>query len=46
MEAPGIETDSGRAENTKGQQSGVIGTDADPADVSDRAPSARPFVAL
>ena len=38
MEAPGIETDSGQPENTEEHQSGTISTDADPADVSDRAP--------
>ena len=38
MEAPGIEADSGQPENTIERQSGTISTDADPADVSDRAP--------
>ena len=38
MEAPGIEADSGQPEITMEHQSGTISTDADPADVSDRAP--------
>ena len=38
MEAPGIEADSGQAESTIEHQSGTIGTDADPAHLSDRAP--------
>ena len=38
MEAPGIEADSGQPEITFEHQSGTISTDADPADVSDRAP--------
>ena len=38
MEAPGIEADSRQCEVTMEQQSGTIGTDADPANVSDRAP--------
>ena len=37
VDAPRIETDLGRIESTKAQQSGTISTDADPADVSDRA---------
>jgi hypothetical protein len=37
-EAPGIEADSGQAEITFEHQSGTVSTDADPADVSDRAP--------
>ncbi len=37
MEAPGIEADLGQIEGTKEHQSGTISTDADPADVSDRA---------
>jgi hypothetical protein len=38
VEAPGIETDSGHLEITMEHQSGTISTDADPANVSDRAP--------
>jgi hypothetical protein len=38
VEAPGIETDQRRPSDTIEQQSGTIGTDADPANVSDRAP--------
>ena len=38
MEAPGIEADSGHDEITIEHQSGTIGIDADPANVSDRAP--------
>lgn len=38
MEAPGIEADHGQPPDTIEQQSGTIGTDADPADVSVRAP--------
>jgi len=38
VEAPGIEADSGHAEITIEHELGSIGTDADPADVSDRAP--------
>jgi hypothetical protein len=37
VEAPGIEADLGQIESTKEHQSGTISTDADPADVSDRA---------
>jgi hypothetical protein len=37
VEAPGIEEDSGQPEITIEHQSGTISTDADPADVSDRA---------
>jgi hypothetical protein len=36
-EVPGIEPDFGHAESTMELQSGSISTDADPADVSDRA---------
>lgn len=36
--APGIEADFGQPEITMEHQSGTIGTDADPADVSDRTP--------
>jgi len=38
VEAPGIEADSGHDEITIEHQSGTIGIDADPANVSDRAP--------
>jgi hypothetical protein len=38
VEAPGIEADFGQLEITMEHQSGTIGTDADPANVSDRAP--------
>jgi hypothetical protein len=38
VEAPGIETDSGQPEIRMEHRSGTISTDADPADVSDRAP--------
>ena len=38
MEAPGIEPDSGQSEITMEHKSGTISSDADPADVSDRAP--------
>jgi hypothetical protein len=38
VEAPGIEADSGQPEITMEHQSGTISTDADPANVSDRAP--------
>jgi hypothetical protein len=38
VEAPGIEADSGQPEITFEHQSGTISTDADPANVSDRAP--------
>src|SRR5258706_15779774 len=38
VEAPGIEADQRRRPDTMEQQSDTIGTDADPADVSDRAP--------
>ena len=38
MEAPGIEPDFGPLPSTIEPQSGTIGTDADPANVSDRAP--------
>jgi len=37
VEAPGIEADSGQLEVTIEHQSGTISTDANPADVSDRA---------
>ena len=37
VEAPGIETDLGQIESTMEHGSGTIGTDGDPADVSDRA---------
>jgi len=37
VEAPGIEADSGQPEITMEHQSGTISTDADPANVSDRA---------
>jgi len=39
VEAPGIEADSGQSEITIEHQSGTISTDADPANVSDRAPN-------
>jgi hypothetical protein len=38
VEASGIEAESGRAQSTMERQSGLIGTDGDPADVSDRVP--------
>jgi len=38
VEAPGIEADSGQLEITMEHQSGAIATDADPANVSERAP--------
>jgi hypothetical protein len=38
VEAPGIEADSGQPEITMEHQSGTMSTDADSADVSDRAP--------
>jgi hypothetical protein len=38
VEAPGIETDFGQQPSTMEPRSGTIGTDADPANVSDRAP--------
>jgi len=38
VEAPGIEADSGRLEITIEHERGTIGTDADPPNVSDRAP--------
>jgi hypothetical protein len=38
VEAPGIEADSGQLEITMEHRSGTISTDADSADVSDRAP--------
>jgi hypothetical protein len=38
VEAPGIEADSGQPEITMEHQSGTISTDANPVDVSDRAP--------
>ena len=38
VEAPGIENDQRRSPDTIQQQSANIGTDADPADASDRAP--------
>jgi hypothetical protein len=38
VEAPGIEADSGQPEITMEHQLGTISADADPADVSDRAP--------
>jgi hypothetical protein len=38
VEAPGIEADSGQPEITIERQLGTISTDADPANVSDRAP--------
>jgi hypothetical protein len=38
VEAPGIEADSGQSEITFEHQSDTISTDADPAEVSDRAP--------
>ena len=37
MEAPGIEPELGQIESTMEHQSGTIGTDGDPASVSDRA---------
>jgi hypothetical protein len=37
VEAPGIEADLGQIESTMEHESGTIGTDADPANVSDRA---------
>lgn len=37
MEAPGIETDLGQLEGTEEHRSVTISTDADPANVSDRA---------
>jgi len=37
VEAPGIETDLWQIESTMKHGSGTIGTDGDPADVSDRA---------
>jgi hypothetical protein len=37
VEGPGIEADSGQLEITIEHQSGTIGTDANPANVSDRA---------
>jgi hypothetical protein len=37
VEAPGIEADFGQSEITMERQSGTIGTDADPANVSDHA---------
>ena len=37
MEAPGIEPDLWQTESTERHQSGTIGTDGDPANVSDRA---------
>jgi hypothetical protein len=38
VEAPGIEADSGQPEITMEHQSGSISTDANPANVSNRAP--------
>jgi hypothetical protein len=38
VEAPGIEADSGQLEITMDDQSSTISIDADPANVSDRAP--------
>jgi len=38
VEAPGIEADSGQPKVTKEHQLATIGTDAGPADVSDREP--------
>jgi hypothetical protein len=37
VEAPGIETDLWQIESTMEHESGTIGTDGDPANVSDRA---------
>ena len=37
METPGIEADLRQIESTMEHESGTIGTDADPANVSDRA---------
>jgi hypothetical protein len=43
VEAPGIEVDTGQPETTMEHQSGTIGTDPDPVNVSDRAPKCAIF---